>query len=259
MSASAHDVILGWMVTAPANAKGTPTSEVYYDIGDQRTVMREKTLAFCSDTASRPSPLFVDLDDVTWGLVGTVCCRQGWALFQGLCELEGQEDGTDYLALGIDETLCAEVVLLKRELLCAFLCRLSARQALFSAVQPLLAPGNVCPFDESGSVVLTSEAAAAEHYLELLLGRGPRERCPRAAPYLQGVARDLTLRQVPYLVAALEDRAKLRPEDSALAALETLDGCPTLISGVPRDFQEDLALAVAAKALELVQALGLDL
>merc|ERR1719419_484848 len=129
-------------------------------------------------------------------------------------------DGRDYLALGREESLGAEVVLAREELFCAFLCRLWARERLFSTVQPLLAPGGVCPFDTQKRLALGSAATAAEHYLELLLGRGTRERCPQAGKYLQGVAREMQLQRQPYLCSALEGHGSLRPEESVLTALE---------------------------------------
>lgn len=253
--ATAQDVILGWMVTAPEGAPDPSPDDVLCDIGDQRTEMRQRTAAICRGAQS--PPLFVDMDGVTWGVAGAIRCERGLELFQGLCKLEGQEDGTDYFSLGPDADLGpAEVVLLTHDLFSAFLCRAWARQNLFEKVRPLLGTGHACPFDVQGQVVLQTDGAAGFHYLELLLGRGRRDRCPQAEKYLQGVARDMTLQQQPYLRSVLEGRATVRPEDSVLSILERLNGSP---SEVPRDFQEDLALAVAARALELVQVLGLDL
>lgn len=230
-------------------------SDVLYDIGESRDIMRKWTVAFSS--TQHPTPLFVDLDGATFGLAGTIRCKHGSNIFYGLCALEDQEDGKDYLNLGMDSAFGqAEVVLVKQELFCAFLCRAWARQNLFEAVRPNLHSGRVCPFDASGQLVLDSDEAAAYHYLELLLGRGQKSKCPQAEKYLQGVARDMMINQLPYLCAVLEDRGTVKPEDSVLSILTALDGGAVEI---PRDYQEDLALAVAAKALELVQVMGLDL
>jgi len=256
MAVAQGDVVLGWLVTAPEGAPAADPGRVLCDIGDQREEMRRRAAEICADAAGQLPSLFVELGDEVWGLAGTLRCKEGVGLFRGLCSLEGQQDGEDYFDLGREDALGADVVLLKQELLCAFLCRARARQVLFGAVQPLLGPGESCPFDAGAQLVLDSPAAAAEHYLELLLGRGPKERCPKACQYLQGVARDLPLARQPYLCSALEGRAGLTPDDSTLAILERLDGAG---AEVPRDFRADLALAVAAKALELVQVLGLDL
>mmetsp|Transcript_102217 Transcript_102217/g.218850 ORF Transcript_102217/g.218850 Transcript_102217/m.218850 type:complete len:253 (-) Transcript_102217:45-803(-) len=250
VAAECQDVVLGWMVTAPKGAPEPPPGEVLHDIGEARMEMRRRAAALGSG-----GRLFVGLDGATWGVVSTLRCASGLGLFRGFCALEGLEDGKDYLALGA-QGAAAELVLVKEAVFCSFLCRLWAREQLGSAVRPLLVAGEACPFDASGSVHLTSDEAAAEHYLELLLGRGRKDLCPQAGQYLQGVARDMTLRQQPYLSAVLEGRCKLQGDSSVLAILERLDGGS---ADIPRDYQEDLALAVAAKALELVSVLGLDL
>jgi len=148
------------------------------------------------------------------------------------------------------------VVLVKQDLFAAFLCRAWARNAVFESIHPLLGAGDSCPFDPTSSIPLLSDDAAADHYLELLLGRGRKDLCPQAEKYLQGVARDMVLNTQPYLCSVLTGRAEIKAEDNVLSILQRLDGLP---GQVPRDLQGDLALVVGTKALELVQVLGLDL
>merc|ERR1711862_135429 len=105
-----------------------------------------------------------------------------------------------------------------------------------------------CPFDTRGEVLLNSDSVIADHYLELLLGRGQKEACPQAEKYLQGIARDMMLSQQPYICSVLQARANVKAEDSVLSVVKQLDEKANL----PRDLQEDLALAVAVKALQLV-------
>merc|ERR1712113_826136 len=109
------------------------------------------------------------------------------------------------------------MVLVKKDAFCAFLCRLWARQGLYDAIRPLMASGGACPFAESGQLLLVSDAAVSSHYLELVLGRGPKEQCPQAEKYLCGVARDMTLRQQPYICTVLEGRCGVQADDSVLS------------------------------------------
>jgi len=148
------------------------------------------------------------------------------------------------------------VVLVKQDLYSAFLCRAWARNSVFESIHPLLGTGDSCPFDTSSSIPLLSDDATADHYLELLLGRGRKDLCPQAEKVLAGIARDMVLNTQPYLCSVLAGRAEIKAEESVLSILQRIDGAP---GQVPRDLQGDLALVVATKALELVQVLGLDL
>jgi len=255
MPAASPDVIFGWLVPVPTDAPEPDKDKVLLDIGDTRDEMRRRMVEFCN-TQQRIEPLHIDLNGDIWGLAGTMQCKSSMVLFMGLCEAEGQEDGADYLTLGTEEALGdAEMVLLKQELFCAIICRVWGRQLLYDAVKPLLVD-NKCPFDVSGQIVIGSDEDVSNHYLELLQGQGPKEQCPQAEKYLKGVARDLILHQQPCLCKMIAGRGTIVEDDSILNVFAALDEGKAKI---PRDQQGDLALAVATKALELVQVLGLDL
>jgi len=254
-------VLLGWLLPQPAGVAVPEAGEVLAAPATGnvagRAVLRQRTVARALQGDSAP-PLFVTLDGVTRGLVGTFRCQEGLSLFQGLCRLEEQKDGRDFLSLGSDVELGGgEIVLLRQELFTTFLCRLWARKEAYEAAWTLLAKSNGCPFNTSGSPIrLGTAEEVATHYLELLLGRGKKDACPQAEKVLQGCARDLQLEQHKYYCSVLEGRAKIQSDTSVLRILTSLDGSS---ADVPRDFQEDLALVVATKAIALVQALGLDL
>merc|ERR1712196_511561 len=126
----------------------------------------------------------------------------------------------------------------------AFLCRAWARNKVMEEVRPLVRDeGARCPFDTSGEILLNSDSVTAEHYLELLLGLGPADSCPQAQKYLSGIALDMPLSQQPYHCRILETKGGFQPEQSVLSVVMSLDQ-----KGENRDFQEDLALAVAVKA-----------
>jgi len=124
-------------------------------------------------------------------------------------------------------------------------------------IRPLVGDEEACPFDTGGEVLLNSDTVIANHYLELLLGRGPKESCPQAEKYLQGIARDMPLNQQPYICAVLEAKGGFKGEDSVLNTVKSLD--EKKAANLPHDLSEDLALVVAVKALQLVDAVGLDL
>lgn len=248
------DVLLCWLVPKPA---GAPEPEAAQVLGLGDTVeLKRRVAEQAQQTIS--APLFVTLDGATWGLAGTYRCAEGLSLFQGLCQLGGLREGKDFARLGSSEALAGgELVLLKQEFFTVFLCRAWARGRAYEAVRPLLAEAGGCPFNEKqAELQLDSGEEIATHYLELLLGRGCKESCPKAEKYLQGVARDLTLDQQPYLSSVLGGLAMVKSGDSVLSILTEPRGAG---AEIPRDYQEDLALAVAAKALELVEVLGMDL
>lgn len=250
-------MLLGWLTAA--GARQPPAGEVVSDIASvaAREALRGKTVAKALE-GSAAAPVLVCLGGTVHGLVNTYRCEGGLPLFHGLCELEALKDGVDFTALGQDAGLGdGEVVLVTQELFATFLCRMWARGRLYDAMRPLLSEAGGCPFNQGQAPLrLGTDQEVADHYLELLLGRGQKEACPQAEKYLQGVARDLSLGQLPYLSSVLVGRAGATADSSVLSIL-TKPG--TGRSELPKDFQEDLALAVAAKALELVQALGLDL
>lgn len=250
--AASLDIIMGWMITAPEGAPDLASSDICRL--EQRQEMLSQACAM--SRGQKTQPLFVNLDAETWGLVSMARYKQGSGLFEGLCALEGLKDGKDYVALGADDMVGPEqIVLLKQDVFSAFLCRAWARKHLLDEVKPLLAAGATCPFDEQKKLVLGSDEVIANHYLELLLGRGPKDRCPQAEKYLQGIARDMVLSEQPYLCTVLEGRRTITQDDTILnIILKELGG-----GGIPHDFLQDLALVVAVKALQLVQLLGLDL
>merc|ERR1711971_776242 len=144
---------------------------------------------------------------------------------------------------------------MKQPLFMAFLCRAWARSSVMEEIRPLVGDEEACPFDTNGEVLLNSDSVIVEHYLELLLGRGAQEACPQAEKYLQGIARDMTLSQQPYICSILQARGNFKGDESVLNVIKQLDEKSTL----PKDLQEDLSLVVAVKALQLVEAVGLDL
>merc|ERR1712039_530538 len=137
----------------------------------------------------------------------------------------------------------------------AFLCRAWARNKVMDDIRPLVGDEESCPFDTSGEVLLNSDSVIAQHYLELLLGRGAQEACPQAEKFLTGIARDMPLSELPYICSVLQARNNIKAEDSVLNVVKQLDEK----AEVSQDLQEDLALVVAVKALQLVEAVGLDL
>lgn len=253
--------LLGWLVAPPEEwsaeelAEGTP---VY----DSAKVSSDAELRQLIGAGQEAPPVLLKLSSSMWGLAGTMLCARGLPLFEELCAVEGLEDRIDYwkLAKGSDGP-ADRIVLVKQDLFVAFLCRAQVRQRLLATVRPLLGgEGNTCLFDQSGTLApLASDEVLARHYLELLLGRGTKSECPQAEQYLQGIARDMMLDQLPYHCAVLGRQAGCRPEETVLNVLTKLDAEADAGGPVAVDLLEDLALAVAAKALELVSVLGLDL
>merc|ERR1712072_148559 len=137
----------------------------------------------------------------------------------------------------------SSLVLMKQPLFMAFLCRAWARNSVMDDIRPLVGDEEACPFDTGGEVLLNSDEVIANHYLELLLGRGAQEACPQAEKYLQGIARDMQLSQQPYICSVLQARGNFKAEESVLSVVKKLDEKKDL----PRDLQEDLALAIAVK------------
>jgi len=254
---NASDLILIWMVAAPADYQ-LPASEVVFD--GQDSSAREKIRGqLASLKVGGPVPrLFVDLGKSTWGVTGSLRCKEGLSIFKGMCKLDTSEDGQAYIDLGSTNLAdgSEHVVLLPQQMFCAFLCRAWARENALNTVRPLLGEGRTCPFSHQSPVQLNSDEAMAEHYFELLMSRGPKEKCPLAEKYLQGVAREMQLSQQAYFKSLLEGRFGLKAEDSVLHVLQTLD---KLGNEVPKDLSQDLSSGVAGKVLELVQVMGLDL
>eukprot|EP00933_Yihiella_yeosuensis_P016175 TRINITY_DN13918_c1_g1_i1.p1 TRINITY_DN13918_c1_g1~~TRINITY_DN13918_c1_g1_i1.p1 ORF type:complete len:248 (-),score=68.05 TRINITY_DN13918_c1_g1_i1:297-1040(-) len=247
MSKSA-DVILCWTVKAPEGAEKPAEKDVLSDT----KAMKDKLK--CIKKGEVPEKMFVSFDEEVWGVAGSVKASGGLNIFKSLCKLEGLTDGKDFFDVGEQDG--SHLTVVKQDLLTAFLCRSSAREGACSTVRPLLADGKSCPFSQSGKIDLSTDEAICNHYLELLLGRGARDKCPLAEKYLQGVARDTQLSQQPYYRAVLEGRFDIKAEDSVLSVLQKLDKKD---SPVPKDLREDMALGVATKVLELVQVMGLDL
>lgn len=245
------DVIIGLMITAPAGVP-EPMPEKVYRL-DQRQQMREQLELFSH--TERP-PFFVRLGESVWGLVSTIRCKDCLILFGGFCKLEGLHDGVDFVRLDpAGKPNSTIVVLLKNDLYLAFLCRAWGRRHVAEKLKALLGADGTCPFDADHKCILASDDDIASHYLELLLGRGPRKACPQAKKYLQGIARDTTLSQLPHICEVLIPK-RFQPDDSMLNVLLRLNGDSVEI---PHDFQEDMAMFVASKTLELVEDLGLDL
>jgi len=256
---SKRDVLLGLLTAKPVDAVEPRSADVVRDVLDDaaREKMRSQFAQHVVDGGSA-SPLFVFMAGVTWGLAGTFRCAGGVDMFHGLSTLEGMEEGRDFIGLGADASLGdGDIVLVTQELCMAYLCRMWARVRAYEVVRPLLSEAGGCPFNMGGAKLrLGSDEEIADHYLELMLGRGQKDACPKAEQYLQGVARDMQLNKLPYLSRVLEGRAGIGADDSVLSILKKLESSSC---GIPRDVQEDLALAVTAQALELVQVLGLDL
>mmetsp|Transcript_130 Transcript_130/g.291 ORF Transcript_130/g.291 Transcript_130/m.291 type:complete len:244 (+) Transcript_130:40-771(+) len=235
------DVLVWWTVPAP---KPHPWDSEVID-SEEADLLREK-LAHASGGVQ------VSLGKDIVGVAGCVRFRRASNTFRGFCELERMTDGKDYLELGKGSS--SEILIVaKRDCFLAFLCRAWARNAAVSGVRPLLAHG-ACPFAEKGAVPLSSDAEIASHYLELLLGRGSKDKCPLAANYLQSVGRDMPLSEQPYWSSVLAGLCE--PSESVLKILQTLD---VPASPVPVDVREDMSLGVAQKVLELVKLTGLDL
>jgi len=251
------DVILCWMVTASEGDTQPPESEVLFDIGDQRDVMRARLAGLQSGSAA--PRLFVGLGKDVWGVSGCLRCSGGLQIFRGLCQLDSLEDGEAFLDLGAPLGCSEEkevLLLVKQDVFSAFLCRAWARESACASVRRLLNEGSICPLSQEGPVHLSSDEEMAHHYLELLLGRGAKDKCPLAEKYLQGVARDMQLSQQPYFQSSLQGRFGVKSEDSVLSILQMFDKTG---SSVPRNVREDLALGVAVKVLELVHVMGLEL
>lgn len=253
------DLILIWMVSAPPDYE-LPQSEVVFDGQAGLAQVREKLRThFRSLKVGGPVPrTFVDLGRNTWGVTGSLRCTEGLSTFKGMCKLDGSEDGQAYVDLGLTDLAdgSEHVVLLPQQIFCAFLCRAWARENALNTVRPLLGEGRTCPFSHQSPVKLDTDEAMAEHYFELLMSRGPKDKCPLAEKYLQGVAREMQLSQQSYFRSLLEGRFGLRADDSVLHVLQTLD---KLEKEVPRDLCQDLSSGVAGKVLELVQVMGLNL
>lgn len=243
------DLVLGLLVTSPGAAFDPPESEVHKVAGDEEKAELRKRLDGL--VHGKHSRVFVGLEDQTFGVAGGLRCSHP-QLFHSLCAFEAWKEGKDWLGLGKDEE---EIVLVKQEIFWATLCRSLARQKAWEALRPFLGDDGTCLFAQGEPVAIGSPETAGPHYLELILGRGPQDKCPLAEQYLQGVSRDMPLSQVPYYCAVLEGRVNLGGGDSVLTVLQRLDADDS----VPLDLREDLALVVARHALELVQALGFDL
>mmetsp|Transcript_19457 Transcript_19457/g.45236 ORF Transcript_19457/g.45236 Transcript_19457/m.45236 type:complete len:273 (+) Transcript_19457:61-879(+) len=267
------DLVLGWMIRQDGSA---PIEGATIYSADERANIQKHVLS--EEWHAGKNPLFVTLDsgNSCWGLVACARSRKERAkstlqLFQGLCKLEGMAEGREYIlcpsASAAENKLGSEVLLLTQEVFLVLQSRVWARRRLVDSVKESLPPlgqpeagvtAAKCPFDESGTIVLSLEddEAIGQHYLQLLLGRGPVSQCPRACKYLQGVARDLSMKDLPYASEVLCGRAHCQAEDAVLDVLRNFDQTP---GEVPVDFSEDLALVVANKALKLVEIMGLEL
>lgn len=229
-------------------------------VGDKVQEQEIKQLAFSASRGGKIRPLLVTLGSENWGFVSCVQVKSGLFLFDGFCKLEGLQDKVDYVNLGKDkDSGSATLVLVKQTFFMAFLCRAWARNSLMDSIRPLVGDEEACPFDPAGQILLNSDSVIATHYLELLLGRGAKEACPQAEKYLQGIARDMTLSQQPYQCSVLEAFGGFKGDDSVLSVVKSLDEKAKEGTKLPADLAEDLALVVAVKALELVDAVGLDL
>mmetsp|Transcript_16990 Transcript_16990/g.30707 ORF Transcript_16990/g.30707 Transcript_16990/m.30707 type:complete len:272 (+) Transcript_16990:54-869(+) len=267
-----EELVLGWMIRRddPAPLEGV---KVYST--DERTAIHTHVLSEEWQAGKNPLLLTLDSGSSCWGLVACARSRKQRAkstlqLFRGLCKLEGMVEGRDYIlcpATSAENKSGPEVLLVTQEVFLVLQSRVWARRRLMDSVKESLPPvgqpeagvtSAKCPFDESGTIVLSLEddEAIGQHYLQLLLGRGPVSECPRACKYLQGVARDLSMKDLPYANEVLCGRAACQSEDAVLDVLRTFDKEP---GDVPVDFSEDLALVVANKALKLVEIMGLEL
>lgn len=253
------DLILIWMVPAPADHE-LPESDIVFDGQAGLAQVREKlrTHLHSLKVGETVPRTFVDLGKKTWGVTGSLICKEGLSIFKGLCKLDGSEDGQAYVDLGLTDLAdgSEHVALVPQQMFCAFLCRAWARENALSTVRPLLGEGRTCPFSHQSPLRLDTDEAMAEHYFKLLMSRGPNDKCPLAEKYLQGVAREMQLSQQSYFRSLLEGRFGLKADDSVLHVLQTLD---KLEKEVPRDLCQDLSSGVAGKVLELVQVMGLNL
>jgi len=254
MAADPPDLILGWLVPQPAGSPDPKPGDLLRagDAGDEQEM---KQLAFAASRGEQTPPLLVTMGSENWGYVSSIRVKSGLALFEGFCKFEGIQDKVDYINLGKDMSSPDNLALIKQSFFMAFLCRAWARNSVMDEVRPLVGDEEACPFDTGGEVLLNSDLVIANHYLELLLGRGPQAACPQAEKYLQGIARDMPLSEQPYACAVLQAKHGFKPEDSVLNVLKSLDEKKS----VPRDMSEDMALVIAVKALQLVEAVGLDL
>merc|ERR1719171_2019841 len=90
-------------------------------------------------------------------------------------------------------------------------------------VRPLVGEKCACPFDTSGGIKLNSDDLIANHYLELLLGRGPKDLCPQAQKYLEGIALEMPLSQQPYQATILKAKNGFKDEDNVMSVVMRLD------------------------------------
>merc|ERR1711972_224241 len=109
------------------------------------------------------------------GLVSSIVVKSGSKLFENFCKFETLQDKVDYVNLGKDMSSPVSMALIKQLLFMAFLCRAWARNRVMDDMRPLVGDEEACPFDTSGEVLLNSDTVIAQHYLELLLGRGAQE------------------------------------------------------------------------------------
>mmetsp|Transcript_52350 Transcript_52350/g.125001 ORF Transcript_52350/g.125001 Transcript_52350/m.125001 type:complete len:285 (-) Transcript_52350:120-974(-) len=276
---AAARLTMGWMLEKKGSSATPETAQIYSAV-DQRTELQQQVLSEdWGQSRSGKAPIVVSMVDSNGAAksYGVVSCAQTakqrasttMRLFHGLCSLEGLKESRDYVhcppkSEGED---AVELLLLTQEVFVALSCRVWVRRRLMEGVHALLPPMDDpvkdghearCPFDESGTLVLPLEEdeAIGQHYLQLLLGRGPTSQCPRACKYLQGIARDLAMKDLPYANEVLCGRGHCSAEDSVLDVLLRLDSSA---GSVPVDFSEDLALVVATKALQLVEIMGLEL
>jgi len=237
------DVLVWWTVPAP---KPHPWDSEVIDSEEDRDLLRAR-LQQVDGTG-----VHVSMGKDVLGVAGCILLSHGYDLFRGLCQMESLNEGKDYTDLKSTDT--PPQILVKQDLFAALLCRAWARRAAVSKVRPLLQDSLACPFAEESRIELRSDSDISDHYYELLLGRGPKEKCPLAEKYLQGVARDMRLSEQPYFQSVLAGRCD--PNDSILSILKMLDVPDAL---VPLDVRQELALGVACKVLELIQVTGLDL
>jgi len=253
------DLILGWLVPQPAGSPDPKPGDLLRagDAGDEQEM---KQLAYAITRGEETPPLLITFGNEHWGFVSSIRVKQGVPLFEGFCKLEGLQEKVDYINLGKESaSASASLALMKQSAFMAFLCRAWARNDVMDSIRPLVGDEEACPFDTSGDVLLNSDNVIANHYLELLLGRGPKESCPQAEKYLQGIARDMPLNEQPYVCAVLEASGGFKSDESVLSVVKSLDEKKAAGAPLPGDLAEDLALCVAVKALQLVEAVGLDL
>lgn len=252
MAEDPPDLVLGWLVPQPAGSQ-VAAGELVTDEQEM------KKMTYAAKRGEKTPALLITLGSENWGLVSSVRIKSGALLFEGFCKLEGLQDKVDYINLGKGASSTSEsLVLMKQSCFMAFLCRAWARNNVMDNIRPLVGDEEACPFDTGGEVLLNSDTVIANHYLELLLGRGTKDACPQAEKYLQGIARDMQLSQEPYMCAVLAANG-FKAEESVLSVVKSLDEKKGTGTALPHDLSEDLALVVAVKALELVDAVGLDL